>query len=164
MQLSEDGVQLLRELEGVEPEPYRDAAGLLTIGAGHLMTRDEISSGKITCGDRVIRWKDGPLSDTEIALLLRDDVSWAEAAVEAAVTVPLTQAQYDALVLVCFNIGGSAFRNSTLCRLLNQGQYDDIPEQIRRWNRAGGRVLQGLVNRREREIALWDTDAGLTRA
>ena len=155
MQLSEDGVQLLRELEGVEPEPYRDSAGLLTCGVGHLMTRDEISSGKIYCGDRVIRWKDGPLTDEEIDALLAEDVSWAEACVEACVRVQLTQGQFDCLVLFCYNIGPNAFRNSTLCRVLNEGLYDEVPEQMRRWNRAGGQVVPGLITRRAREIALW---------
>jgi lysozyme len=164
MQLSEEGLQLLRELEGVEREPYQDSVGLWTIGCGHLITKDEWSSGKIQCGDRVIRWKDGPLTDEEIDALLEEDASWAEAAVTACVHTPLTQHQFDALVLLCYNIGPNALRNSTLVTKLNRGLYDEIPVEFARWNRAGGRVLQGLVNRRAREIALWDTDTGFTRA
>jgi lysozyme len=155
MQLSEEGLALLKDLEGVEPEPYRDSAGLLTIACGHLMTRDEISSGKITCGDRVIRWKDGPLSDEEMDLLLRDDIGWSEACVEACVRVQLSQNQYDSLVIFCYNVGPNAFRNSTLCRVLNEGLYEEVPTQIQRWCHAGGRVVPGLVNRRARESALW---------
>jgi lysozyme len=155
MQLSEDGVQLLRELEGVEYEPYHDSAGLLTVGVGHCLTKDELSSGKILCGDRVIRWKDGPLSDEEINALLAEDVGWAEAAVETAVHVQLTQNQYDALVCLAYNIGPNAFRQSTLCRILNQHDYASVPAQMARWCHAGGQVVQGLVTRRVREIALW---------
>jgi lysozyme len=155
MQLSEDGVQLLRELEGVEPEPYRDSAGLLTVGAGHCLTKDELSSGKIQCGDQIIRWKDGPLSDAEIDALLAEDVGWAEATVTACVHVPLSQSQFDSLVLLCYNIGPNAFRNSTLCRVLNDGNYASIPAQMRRWCHAGGQVVPGLVTRRAREAALW---------
>jgi lysozyme len=156
MQLSPDGLQLLRELEGVEPEPYRDSAGLLTVGAGHCLTKDELHSGKIYCGDQVIRWKDGPLSDEEIDALLAEDVGWAEACVEVAVRVQLTQNQYDALVCLVFNIGPNAFRESTLCRLLNDGDFEAIPAQFRRWVRAGGQVLPGLVRRREREVQVWE--------
>lgn len=155
MQLSERGRQLLLELEGVAYEPYRDTAGLLTVGCGHCLTKDELSSGKIACGDQVIRWKDGPLSDEAIEALLEEDVGWAEAAVEVAVRSALTQEQFDALVLFCFNVGASAFRQSTLCRLLNEGDYASVPDQLARWCHAGGRVVPGLVIRRAREASLW---------
>lgn len=155
MQLSHEGLLLLRALEGVEAEPYRDSAGYLTVGCGHLLTRDELSSGKIYCGDQVLRWKDGPLTDAEIDALLAEDVSWSEACVEACVRVQLTQQQYDALVIFAYNIGSSAFRESTLCRLLNAGEYEAVPDQMRRWNKAAGQVIRGLVHRREREIAHW---------
>jgi lysozyme len=156
MQLSAAGVTLLRELEGVEPEPYQDSAGLWTVGAGHCLTKDELSSGKIQCGDQVLRWKDGPLTEAQITALLADDVSWAEACVDARVTTPLTQNQYDALVIFAYNIGPNAFRQSTLCRLLNAGDYAAVPDQLRRWCHAGGQVVRGLQVRREREIALWE--------
>jgi lysozyme len=161
MQLSAEGLALLKSLEGVMPEPYRDSAGLLTIACGHLMTRDEISSGKIYCGDQVLRWKDGPLSDAQIDALLREDVSWSEACIEACVNVQLTQNQYDALVIFAYNIGPNAFRESTLCRLLNEGLYDEIPTQLARWARAGGQVIPGLVRRRAREIAHWHGETTL---
>lgn len=157
MQLSAEGVTLLRELEGIERELYYDSASLPTIGCGHLLTRDEMSSGKIQCGDQVIRWKDGPLSDEEITALLEDDVSWAEAAVEVAVRVPLSEQQFDCLVLWTFNIGANAMRNSTLVKKLNQGLYTEVPHELERWCRAGGQVIEGLRRRRAREIALWES-------
>lgn len=156
MQLSDEGLALLKSLEGVEAEPYRDSAGLLSVGVGHCLTKDELSSGKIYCGDQVIRWKDRPLTDEQITALLAEDVSWSEACVEACIRVQLTQNQYDALVIFVYNIGPNAFRESTLCRLLNAGDYDAIPAQLRRWNRAGGQVLPGLVRRRAREIEVWE--------
>lgn len=155
MQMSAAGLDLLQELEGVETEPYRDSAGLLTVGCGHLLTKDELSSGKITCSDRVIRWKDGPLTGIDIDLLLLQDVQDAATAVNTAVTVSLTQPQFDALVCFTFNVGVGAFRQSTLCRRLNAGEYDAVPDELRRWNRAGGQVIAGLVRRREREITHW---------
>jgi lysozyme len=54
-------------------------------------------------------------------------------------------------------MGDTAFRSSTLLRLLNQGQYDQVPAQLRRWNMDSGHVVQGLVNRRNKEIDLWNT-------
>lgn len=155
MQLSEQGKSLLRELEGVEREPYQDAAGLWTVGCGHCLTKDELTSGKILCGDQTVRWKDGPLTDDEIDRLLEEDTGWAEAAVEVMVRVPLSQEQFDCLVLFCFNVGANAFRQSTLVKKLNQGLYEDIPHELSRWCHAGGRVVQGLVIRRAREAALW---------
>ena len=90
----------------MEAEPYRDSAGLLTVGCGHLLTKDELSSGKIACGERTVRWKDGPLSPDDIDTLLARDVAWAEDVVTLAVAVPLTQAQFDVLVCFTFNVGG----------------------------------------------------------
>jgi lysozyme len=69
----------------------------------------------------------------------------------------LNQNQFDALVSFAFNVGDGAFRSSTLLRLLNQGQYDQVPAQLRRWNMDNGHVVQGLINRRNKEIALWNT-------
>jgi lysozyme len=163
MQLSTEGRQLLCELEGIEYEPYHDSAGLLTIGVGHCLTKDERSSGKIHCGEHIIRWKDGPLTEHDIDILLQEDVQWAEAVVNTCVTVPLTQQQFDSLVIFCFNIGNNAFTQSTLCKVLNEGQYEAVPAQLVRWNKANGRVLQGLVNRRNREIALWNTESYATQ-
>jgi len=158
MPLSQNGLELLKDLEGIEYEPYRDSAGLLTVGCGHLLTRDELSSGKIQCEDQIIRWKDGPLTDDEINSLLQEDVGWAEAAVDRAIQVGLTQNQFDSLVLFCFNIGANAFRESTLCKLLNEGNYTAVPDQMMRWCYAGGRVVRGLQTRRAREVALWNKE------
>jgi lysozyme len=77
--------------------------------------------------------------------------------VNESVTVPLNQNQFDALVSFSFNVGDNAFRGSTLLKLLNQGQYDQVPAQLRRWVRDNGHVVQGLINRREKEIVLWNT-------
>ena len=70
---------------------------------------------------------------------------------------PSSNAGIFALVSFAFNVGDGAFRSSTLLRLLNQGQYDQVPAQLRRWNMDNGHVVQGLINRRNKEIALWNT-------
>ena len=56
-----------------------------------------------------------------------------------------------------FNIGPTAFRKSTLLRLLNEGKPEEVPAQLKRWNKAGGKTVQGLINRREAESGLWET-------
>lgn len=75
--------------------------------------------------------------------------------VNTSVTVPLSQNQFDALVSFAFNVGATAFQGSTLLSVLNQGNYDDVPSQMLRWNRAGGRVLRGLTRRRTAEGELF---------
>lgn len=79
------------------------------------------------------------------------DITKFEGAVKQCVTVPLHQYEYDAYLSLAYNIGSGAFCSSTLVRELNQGRYEEACKQILRWNRAGGRVVQGLVNRRKAE-------------
>ena len=69
--------------------------------------------------------------------------------------VPLAQHQFDALVSFVFNVGGGAFRESTLLRELNAGDYDAVPRELNRWVKAGGRTLPGLVRRRGAEGVLF---------
>ena len=154
MTLSDNGMHILRNLEGYSPRMYKDIAGLPTIGVGHLLTKSELSSGKLDVDGKP--WHPH-LSDSRITLLLRHDILPAVTALEYNVKVPLNQNQFDALTLFVFNIGRSAFERSTLLKLLNAGDYAAVPSQLRRWVHAGGRVVKGLVNRREAEIALWNT-------
>ena len=81
------------------------------------------------------------------------DITKFEGAIKQCVRVPLHQYEYDAYVSVAYNIGAGAFCNSTLVRKLNAGDYAGACAQISVWNKAGGRVVQGLVNRREKERA-----------
>jgi lysozyme len=152
--VSKQGKQLFKEWEGLECNVYLDSAGYPTIGIGHLLTRAELSSGKIIIGDQVVGYSDG-LTEDQCWELLGQDLWIAENAVNQYVDVPLTQNQFDSLVSFVFNVGVGAFRDSTLLRFLNNLQYDAVPEQLKRWNKSGGKVVQGLVNRREKEINLW---------
>lgn len=83
-----------------------------------------------------------------------DDVSKFEGAIRACVAVPLHQHEYDAFVSLAYNIGPSAFCGSALVRKLNAGDYAGACAEISRWVYQGGRVLQGLVNRRAHERAM----------
>jgi len=155
MRMSDKGRTLLTLWEGSRNEIYQDAAGLWTIGVGHLLTRDELTSGKILIFGDPIKYADG-LNKLQIDRLLTQDLSGAEGAVNAGVNVALNQNQFDALVSFVFNIGRQAFYASTLRKVLNDNKYNKAPEQFRRWNMAGGRVVPGLTNRRQNEIKLFE--------
>lgn len=155
MRMSEKGRHLLTQWEGKESKVYKDSAGLLTIGVGHLLTKDEIASGKILILGIATKYSDG-LTDHQIDQLLVQDLAGAEGAVNSGVDVALNQSQFDALVSFVFNVGRTAFYNSTLRKLLNLGKYKEVPDQLRRWNRAGGVVIPGLSTRRENEIKLFE--------
>lgn len=87
--------------------------------------------------------------------LLVADLARFEKAVAAAIKVPLTQNQFDALVSLAFNIGAGAFAKSTLVRVLNGGHYDRVAAQLARWNKVDGLPNKGLTARRAREAALF---------
>jgi lysozyme len=156
MQVGQRGKNLFKEWEGLVTHEYLDSGGAPTIGIGHLLTRSERTSGKLVIGGQALDYRNG-LTEQQCWDLLDQDLDAVEATVNAAVTVPLNQNQFDALVSFTFNVGDAALRGSTLLRLLNQGQYDQVPAQLRRWNKDNGHVVQGLVNRREKEVGLWNT-------
>jgi lysozyme len=155
MQMSTHGLELLEQWEGFKANVYKDSAGLPTIGVGHLLTKSELSSGKIVINGLPVQYSNG-LTDQQVLNLLSQDVKPAEKAVNNGVKVTLNQNQFDALVSFTFNVGVGAFTSSTLLKVLNQQQYTEIPTQLLRWTRAGGQVVPGLVNRRQNEINLWN--------
>lgn len=155
MQMSQHGLQLLEQWEGFKLQVYKDSAGLPTIGVGHLITKSELASGTINIAGVPVKYAGG-LTQQQVTDLLAQDVVPAQNAVNNGVKVALNQNQFDALVSFAFNVGNGAFAGSTLLKLLNQGQYDQVPTQLLRWTRAGGQVVQGLVNRRNNEIKLWN--------
>jgi Phage-related lysozyme (muraminidase) len=153
MPISERGLMLLRFLEGVRSHAYKDARGWLTIGCGHLLTRDELMSGKLRIGDRVVHWLEG-LEPAQSEVLLRNDLAGVERAV--ARMHLLDQAQVDALCSFTFNVGIDAFQDSTLAQCLALQDYAAVPAQLRRWVYSGGKVIKGLQHRREAEVAMWE--------
>lgn len=139
MRTGRDGVELIRHFEGCRFDAYLCPAGVWTIGYGH--TADV---------------KEGDSIDQEAAeAFLIEDLETFEQAVTRLVEVPLTQQQFDALVSWTFNLGAGNLAESTLLKKLNNYQYAEVPEQMMRWVRAGGKVLEGLVRRRAAEAALF---------
>lgn len=149
--------KLLEELEGKVNTVYYDEAGFGTIGIGHLLTKDELSSGKIQIGDNHVKYRYG-LTDEQVYDLLYQDLHKYEGVVDVMVTVPINFNQRTALISFCFNIGMTAFNNSTCLKLLNDYKYEQVPHQMRRWHFAGGKDSRILRNRRERESEVWETE------
>ena len=156
MQVGQSGKKLFQEWEGLELNEYLDSGGAPTIGVGHLMTRSERMSGKIIINGKGVVYRKG-LTVQQCWDLLDQDLDSAEATVNSMVKVPLNQNQFDALVSFVFNVGNNAFRDSTLLKVLNAGHFDQVPTQLRRWIRDNGKIVKGLINRREKEISLWNT-------
>ena len=147
---SPTGVALIKQFEGFRSNLYNDAAGHCTIGYGHLVHQgrcDGSEPSEFTAG----------ISEARATELLQQRLRRFEEAISRHVTVPLNQNQFDALASFVFNIGTGAFAGSTLLKKLNGGEYSEVPVQMRRWNQAGGRVLPGLVTRRNQEATLFAT-------
>lgn len=133
--ISKRGLQFIRSKEGLRLIAYKDSAGVWTIGYGH--TETVFPKMQITEG--------------QAESLLRNDLMRFEKAIRDLVDVPLSQNEYDALCSFTFNIGVSAFMESTLLRKLNNLDYFGAADQLLRWSYAGGKQLQGLLNRRRDE-------------
>lgn len=154
MQMDAKGLGLLKKWEGSSNTVYKDSSGYPTIGVGHLLTKAELSSGKIVIGVNTVKTH-LPITEDQIVELLAQDLVLCEKSVNTKVKVKLSQNQFNALVSFAFNVGTPSFEASTLLKVLNNGYYDQVPIQLRRWNKSGGKVVQGLINRRENEIALF---------
>lgn len=156
MQISDNGLKLLAEFEGNVLHMYKDDAGHPTIGIGHKLLNSELVGGYVIINGEHVDWRKGITSELSDALC-RQDLQRFEKAVNDGVRVNLTQNQYDALVIFCFNIGDGGFKASTALRVINAKEFDKVPDAMRMWNKTGGVVNQGLVNRREKEIKLWES-------
>lgn len=135
MDISQKGIDLIKSFEGLRLEAYYDAVGVLTIGYGH--TKGVVEGQVIT--------------EEEAEELLRNDLEIYEDAVINATVVDLTQGEFDALVSFTYNLGAGNLRRSTLLKLLNEDDKEGAANEFLKWNKAGGRVLNGLVRRRQAE-------------
>ncbi|RNI30942.1 lysozyme [Rufibacter immobilis] len=141
--ISNNGINQIKKHEGVEYRMYRDVAGYPTIGVGHLILATEKHLLTKT------------LTESEVDELLRKDIARFEKNLNAVVKVPLNQNQVDALLSLMFNIGSGAFNKSSILKRLNQKDYLRAANNFTLWNKAGGKVVQGLVNRRLQERTLF---------
>ena len=141
MQYSKNGLALTESFESCELTAYQDSGGVWTIGWGH--SGPEVTEGLVWTQEQ---------ADAQLLV----DTQISSDCVNSSVTVALTQDEFDALVDFTFNCGCSAFCNSTMLLLLNQGAYNAAAEQFDRWDYSGGRVVAGLLRRREAEQQEFD--------
>lgn len=139
MKISQKGIDLIKSFEGCRLETYKCSANVNTIGYG--TTKGVVPGMKISL--------------LEAEEMLKIDLAYFERWVEKLIEVDLTQNQFDALVSFTYNLGEGALKNSTLRKFLNNKRYDLVPGQFLRWNKAGGKILNGLTRRREAEAKMF---------
>ncbi len=134
------GIDLICGFEGLRLKAYDDGVGVWTIGFGTTIYPNGI---RVKKGDTC--------TEAQAKAYMAYDLKKFESTVNSAVTVPLNQNQFDALVSLAYNIGIGAFSKSTLVKKLNAGDIRGAVEQFDVWVNAGGKRMQGLVNRRAKE-------------
>jgi len=143
----------------VNLDPYLCPSNYWTIGWGHVVLDPNGNQIK-GLENKKLAYAMYPKGITmlEAEVLLNDDIRRFSVGVTRSVKVPLNVNQFCALVSFSFNIGMGAFNKSTLLSLLNANLFEQVPIQLVRWNKgAGGKVLNGLVNRRKAEVTLWNS-------
>jgi len=152
MKLTQAGIEEIKKSEGLRLEAYPDPGSRdgkpVTIGYG--TTR--INGKEIKLGTKITKGQAEEYLNADLAVFAKK--------VASLIKVKLNDNQFSALVSFAYNIGLDAFAKSTLLRLLNAGDYSSVPAQLRRWNKNDGKVMQGLINRRESEIKLWLKPSG----
>lgn len=139
--VSKKGLDFIKSFEGFRPMAYRDTGGVWTVGYGH--TGRDVTQALI-------------ITQATAEQLLQADVRRFEICVENALANDVSQAQFDALVSFAFNVGCTAFKNSTLLKHINAGDHRSAVEEFHRWNKDDkGKIQPGLQRRRLEEASLY---------
>lgn len=144
MHISPSGIDLICNFEGKRLTAYDDGVGVWTIGFGTTVYPNGI---KVKKGDTC--------TEAQAKAYMAHDLKKFERTVNSTVKVPVNQNQFDALVSLAYNIGTDAFKKSTLVKKLNANDIHGAANQFDVWVNAGGKRMQGLVNRRAKEKALF---------
>lgn len=142
MKINKKGLDLIKKYEGLRLTAYKCPAGVWTIGYGHTKGVKE--------GDKI--------TEKEAENLLLKDLKIYEQGVTEYTDVILNQNQFSALVSFCFNCGIRAYKTSTMRKYINQKEFDLAANEFGKWIKAGGKVLKGLVKRRNEEKELFIQD------
>ncbi len=148
MDISKNGLAELASYEALILSPYLDSGGCKTIGIG--ATKSEIKDLQLWSWDKI-------LTVEEALSIYKVGIKKYVGAVNKGITMlSIKQHQFDALVSLCFNIGEAGFLGSTALRYINAGRSDkDVIKAIKKWNMDNGKVVQGLINRRQKECDLF---------
>lgn len=144
MEITKDGVELIKRFEGLRKTAYRCPSGVWTIGYGHTAA----AGPPVVAGGMEIA------AEQAEAILARDLAGFA-AGVKQALTAEVSDAQFSALVSFAYNVGLGQFRGSSVLKAVNAGDMAAVPRRLLLWNRAGGQVLPGLTRRRAAEAELF---------
>lgn len=140
MNISQNGIELIKKFEGFSAVPYKDTAGYLTIGFGHKVVNGEVF---------------GSLGSMEATALLMKDIQWAVTTINKAVEVQLTQNQFDALVCFVYNVGAHNFCTSTMLKKINEQLFGEAANEFLKWcnETVNGKEVKnkGLYSRRQNE-------------
>lgn len=147
MKTNKAGLDLIKSFEGFYAKPYRCPAGVLTIGYGHtdMAGPPEVKPGMHITKDQATK-------------ILAKDLEKYEKGVKDALgksLEKLNENQFSACVSLCFNIGVGGFKKSSVARYIKKGKITQAANYFKLWNKAGGRVLKGLVRRRRAEAQLY---------
>jgi len=126
------GMALTENAEGVRLTSYQDSGGIWTLGFGHTAG---ITEGMNCTMEQAYEW-------------LQEDTQSSADAVNRLVNIQLDQNEFDALVDFVYNLGVGSFSSSTMLKLINQGNLHDAALEFQKWDHCGGKVVQGLLNRR----------------
>jgi len=156
MNISARCIEDIKHHEGVRQKPYRDSVYLWTVGVGHLMYD---SQARLPVDQRMavqlLPQDNRTLSMEEVDAILRADLAKFERGVATFCPVPLTQGNFDGLVSFAFNVGLGTLQRSTLRQKVLRGDMEGAADEFLKYNKAGGKVLKGLVTRRNDERALF---------
>ncbi|AWW32185.1 lysozyme [Echinicola strongylocentroti] len=145
MRLTKEGIELMKEFEGLRLDAYQDVAGVWTIGHGNTYYED---GSKVKQGDRI--------SKARSEKLFINIVEGFAEGVRGAILQPIGAKPFSALVSFAYNVGLQNFRDSTLLKKVNINPEDpSIRSEFMRWNKAGGKVWDGLTRRRKAEANLY---------
>ena len=140
MFISNKGLNLIKHFESLQLKAYKCSANVWTIGYGHTKNVKE--------GDRI--------SEDQANYFLMQDLYSVERAIIRHVKTEINQNQFDALCSLIFNIGITAFKDSTLLNKLNNNDFNGASNEFKRWNRVNGIVMRGLIRRRQAEEDLFN--------
>tara|TARA_R110002126_G_scaffold99598_3_gene230777 strand:- start:924 stop:1400 length:477 start_codon:yes stop_codon:yes gene_type:complete len=156
MQISEKCLKMLQHHEGIRQKPYRCPAKLWTVGCGHVLYPRQAQMKLEERDSFPLEERDNrTFSMDEVNEIMKNDLNRFERGVEKYCPVKLTQGQFDALVSFSFNLGIGTLQRSTLRQKVIRGEMEEAAEEFLKYTLAGGKVLKGLVTRRNDERALF---------
>lgn len=142
--IQQSTIDFLKQQEGVRNDVYLDSVGIPTVGIGHVV----LSEDNLNVGDSI--------TDDQVLQFAKQDMAYAKNAIWEAITTPINQNMFDALLSLTYNIGTGALANSTVVKKINsKASNNDIEDAWSMWDKAGGISSPSLLARRQREFNLF---------